>query len=202
MFLADRAPRRVAILGADTPVGVVLLDMLGRSPLIDHIAVLKCASKQWSTHQPEFWPRSAAVQQVNTRDVTALTAALRGLDTLYWTFPGHSVRDAHAITLAAKAAGVSHLSVVTSTPWGTTRSESVRRVEAEVRRSGMARVSIFRPRLLLLPESKSGPRGREMELEAHGGLRQAAPPCHPPLPLSLLPSTHPTTMQAHALGRT
>ena len=175
-FAAALAPRRVAVIGADTPVGVALLDILGRSPLIERIAVVKCSKRQWSTHHPEFWPRSAAPLQVDTRDVASLTAALQGIDTLFWTFSGHSVRDAHTLTRAVKAAGVSHLSVVTSTAWGTSHSDGVKKVENQLRASGVPRVSIFRPKILLLPEGAKGPRGREMELEAQGGLRQVTLP--------------------------
>jgi len=170
--VTELAPRRVALLGADTPAGVALLNMLGRTPLIEHIVVP--LNQKQSTRQPDFWPPNAVIQQVDAHDVAALTAALRGLDTLYWTFPGPSVRLAHSVGRAAKAAGISHLSVVTSTAWGGSRWESARRVERALRDSGVARVSFFRPRIMLLPAAEKGTRGGDMEREAQEGLRQAS----------------------------
>jgi len=109
---------------------------------------------------------------VDFSDPASIAEALKGVSTLYWASVGHSVKMTNAVTEGAKMAGVGHVSVVTSSVWGSTRSDTVKRVETALRKADVPRLSMFRPKILLLPEGRPSARGRELRLEALGGLNR------------------------------
>ena len=136
----ELAPRHVALIGADTPVGIELLHMLGHSPLVSDIVVI--TSTQLITRRPQFWPQKAIQSLVDLSDERNVSEALRGISTVYWVGGGNST----LVTRAAARSGVKHVSVMTSSVWGSVKSENVRRTERILREAGVARVSVFRPR--------------------------------------------------------
>jgi len=164
---ASDAPRHVAIIGGDTPVGVALLTSLGRSPLVASVTVLM-GSSQPDSHPPEFWPRKAQRRLVDFEERQAVKEALKGATVLYWC--GGNQRHVSAITAATEDAGVEHLSVVSSSIWGAIRNPEVRAFEKLLKGASMRRLSVFRPRLVLPADFGPGPHAAEAAREAQDGL--------------------------------
>lgn len=169
---ADMAPRKVAILGATTPVGLELYHMLSLSPLVREIVVLHPVASRMQTELSEevwkHWSPKSMVVAVDFTNHQAIADALKGVITLYWG--AGEQKHAPAITAAASKAGVEHVSVVTSSVWGAKRSQAIRDTEHTLRHAQLSRVSIFRPRLLLV--SEKGHNSVQMQAAAQESLDQ------------------------------
>jgi len=163
---AQEAPRHVAIVGADTPVGVHLLALLGRSPLVYEVTVL--VDKDNRLHEGDFWPRKARPVIVDMGREADIASALRGARAVFLCQGDRHLVD--TIAAAARSSGVQHLSAISSSIWGTNRNKESLGFEKSLKDVGLPRLSLFRPRLLLDERDGASLHAKERYAEAQDGL--------------------------------